>query len=288
MTKQPQSQKVSNLYTLTQVDLQDTDPALETFPEEQCVMIKQSPDLVDLLVFAIFEFKKNNNIKKIKMSYTEWIEQVKEGGYEYLIYNPHHREVFRVSTVFNAMTEYAVYLAMNHHKGQIIRLNGRPYLEHLLEAANILRKVHLDFYLKDEIIAASLCQDLLDQTTCKPNEIEQACGPDALNLVETVSDDSEALQGEAWEERKRQHLQTLKESDVEAIVITVAERIALIHTWIDQYRLEGPAVWQKLNHGKDRELWFKKEILKLAKRRWRHPLVFELEKLIKKLEQTVD
>lgn len=272
-------------YSLVQVDLQDIDPNFESFPEEKSVIVRQSDDLADLLVFAIYEFKKNNNITKVKLSYNEWLKHATEGGYEYLILNPGHQEIFRVSTVFNPTTEYALYLAVNHHKEQILRINGRPFLEHALEVAHILRKAHLDFSLKDEIIAASLCHALLKQTTCTPNEIEQACGPDALNLVETVTDDADVLTGEAWEERKRAHLETLKASDVEAIVITVADHISLINALLDQYMKDGPEIWKRFHNGKDKELWFKKEVLKIARRRWRHPLVFDYERLLKKIEQ---
>ncbi len=278
------SRETGASYSLVQVDLQDIDPNLESFPQEKSVIIREGSDLADLLVFAIYEFKKNNNITKVKLSYNEWLKQATEGGYEYLIFNPDGREIFRVSTVFNPMTEYALYLAVNYHKEQVLRVNGRSFLEHALEVANILRKAHLDFSLKDEIIAASLCHALLNQTTCRPNEIEQACGPDALSLVETITDDSDALSGEAWEERKRRHLETLRASDVEAVVITVAEKISLINSILGQYLKEGSAVWQRLPAGKEKELWFKKEVLKIARKRWRHPLVFEFEKLVKQLE----
>ncbi len=275
------SENSEGRYDLIQVDLQGLDPTLEDFPVASQRVVKQGTNLAEILVFAIYEFKKNNNLSKTKMSYRDWLSHAQQGGMEYLIYSSYGREIFRVSTIFNPVTEYALYLAMNYHKEQIVRLHGRSYMEHLLEVANTLRKTYLDSTLKDEIIAAALCKDLLAKTACKSNEIEQACGPEALNLVQTISDDSEGALASEWEQRKQRLLGSLKESDVEAVVIAVADKVTQLNTILAQLKLDGPAVWDKIGADKNKELWYNRELLKLAKRRWRHPLVFEFETLLK-------
>ena len=69
-------------------------------------------------------------------------------------------------------------------------------------------------------------------------------------------------------------------------MVSIADKIANLHSFFEQYEKEGPKLWQKFNRGKDKKVWFEKEVLKMAKTQWKHPLLDEFENLITKLEQT--
>ena len=66
------------------------------------------------------------------------------------------------------------------------------------------------------------------------------------------------------------------------------DKIANLHSFFAQYKKEGPALWKKFNCGKEKKIWFEKEVLKMARKHWKHPMLDELERLIKKLEQTTE
>ena len=75
-----------------------------------------------------------------------------------------------------------IFLAATAHTGQV-RKNGHPFIIHPIQVTCIVADVHSDL----PTILAALLHDTLEVTDLKPESIRQACGPEVLGLVESVT-----------------------------------------------------------------------------------------------------
>ena len=72
--------------------------------------------------------------------------------------------------------------AFKKHDGQF-RKSGDPYINHSLNVAFILTSIYADY----ETICAGLLHDVLVETDCEINEVEEEFGEDISRLVEGVT-----------------------------------------------------------------------------------------------------
>lgn len=82
----------------------------------------------------------------------------------------------------NEEIEKAVQLAIHYHKGQF-RKSGEPYIIHPILVATITAFIGGD----DEMITAALLHDVIEDTPCQIEEIEQKFSKSVANLVEGMT-----------------------------------------------------------------------------------------------------
>src|SRR3954469_16756324 len=93
------------------------------------------------------------------------------------------------------LTRRALEFAAERHEGQRREADDAEFILHPLEVAQILR---LGGYA-DEIVAAGVLHDSLENTDATPHDLEQRFGPELARLVCSVSEpDSEG----SYSERK--------------------------------------------------------------------------------------
>lgn len=267
------------MFTLVKIDLLDSYPLADVFDDEKYTILAQGEDLEKMLDTALGGFFHEN--PKMK-SYKQWIETAEDGAYEFAILSD-AKEILRVSSVLMSQeTANAILLMKKYHVGQKRKGDGKPYIVHTLEVAHMLWKNKFS----SEIIAAGYCHDLLEDTKCQEHEIEDACGQEVLRIVKAVSNDEELSDTSDWEKKKSKYVESVRAGGEKAIMVSVADKVANLYSFFEQYEKEGPKLWQKFNRGKDKKVWFEKEVLKMAKQQWNHPLLAEFERLIVKLEST--
>ena len=267
------------MYTLVKIDLLDSYPLADIFDDEKYTVLEQGDDLETMFGHAFVGFFETNPTMK---SYKQWLETAEDGAYEFAILAG-GKELLRVSSVLQSQEIYnSLFLIKKYHFGQKRKGDGHPYLEHPLEVAHILYRAHLD----PDVIAAGYCHDLLEDTDCQEHEIEDKCGKEVLRIVKAVSNDEELSDSIDWEKKKSKYVESVRAGGEKAIMVSVADKIANLYSFFEQYEKEGASLWKKFNRGKDKKVWFEKEVLKMAKEQWDHPLLKELEKLIEKLEKT--
>ena len=267
------------LYTVVKIDLMDSYPLADIFDEDKYTILDSGDNLDKMFGDAVVGFFETN--PKMK-SYKQWLEAAEDGAYEYAILAG-GKEIFRVSSVLQSQEIYnSLFLIKKYHSGQKRKGDGHPYLEHPLEVAHILFRARLD----PDIIAAGYCHDLLEDTDCQEHEIEEKCGKEVLRIVKAVSNDEELSDKADWEKKKSKYVESVRAGGEKAIAVSVADKIANLYSFLEQYKKEGPKLWQKFNRGKDKKVWFEKEVLKMAQEGWKHPMLKTLEALIQKLEET--
>ncbi len=272
-------QQFKHRYSLLKIDVTDTLPIADFFDDDHYVGFQNSDNLEELLDLAVVGFWKLNPTMK---TYEDWETKAEDGGFDFQI-TAGKRIIFRSSLLLaDPRIMGAIYLVRDFHSGQVRKGDGFPYLEHPLEVGYRLWR---DKFPGD-VVAAGFCHDLLEDTKCTEDEIKEKCGDEVLRIVKAVSNDESLSDKKDWEKKKEKYIMSVKNGGEKAIAVSIVDKISNLYSFFDQYEKEGPALWKKFNRGKDKKVWFEKEVMSMARSNWKHPLLDELEKLISKLEQT--
>jgi adenylate cyclase len=169
------------------------------------------------------------------------------------------------------VTRRALEFAMSRHQGQRRDADAAPFILHPLEVAHMLRG--RDY--SDEVVAAGVLHDIVEDTDVSAEELEQRFGPLVASLVAAVSEPS--AEG-TYPERKARLRHQVSEADGAAVAIYAADKVAkarelrLRVARDPRHRIDP----QKLDH-------YRASLDMLDRRLGAHPLVgelrFELETL---------
>lgn len=170
------------------------------------------------------------------------------------------------------LVEHAMRIALDAHKDQVRKTDGSPYVVHPLMVALILQR-HL---CADEIIAAGLVHDVLEDTSVTEAYLRRELGDVVTDYVVAVSEDKSL----SWEERKKKYIETLRQAPEGAKAVSVADKIHNLQSLLRAHADMGSAVWNVFNRGKEQQIWFQSALLEMFKEVWRHPLVAEYERLV--------
>ena len=158
----------------------------------------------------------------------------------------------------------AIQFAARKHHGQMrAETEPLPYVTHLFSVALLVAESGAG----DDVIAAALLHDTLEDTETTPEELSAAFGPRVLELVESVSE-AKAEDGQKlpWKDRKEGYLATLAKAPDDALIVAMADKIDNIES-----KLEGLEAGdeQLLQWFKDPEanFWYHGEVLKMGQER---------------------
>jgi (p)ppGpp synthase/HD superfamily hydrolase len=172
------------------------------------------------------------------------------------------------------LIEKATKIAVMAHKNQTRKGDGLPYIIHPFMVAMKLSKY--DF--SDEVIAAALVHDVLEDTDFAEEELRKELGDQVVGIVKSVTND-ESL---SWEDKKSKYVETVRMAGVEAKAVALADKIHNLESLLTAYEQQGSKLWEKFNRGKEQKLWFENEVLKMLKETWQHPMIEEYEALLEK------
>ena len=150
-------------------------------------------------------------------------------------------------------------LASDAHDGQRRKDDGTPYITHPITVAELLHDSGFD----DEVIAAALLHDTVEDTEMGPDEIEGRFGERVAELVEALSED-EGI--EDFEERKREHREQVEESGRDAIAIYIADKLSNLRDMRRIYGEEGEAIASRFKSPLDVRVGLWREDLEMARR----------------------
>ena len=246
------------MYKLATIDLTDAFIYADVFDEKAYRIIKESEDLEELTAMAIQGFKiKNPSFR----SYQDWDEKAEDIGYEVEIFGHDSMPLFRASMILlSPQVEIALMMALRHHKGQIRKADGNQYIIHILEISKLLYD-NGGMNKDRELIAASLCHDLLEDTKCPESEIEEWCGKEVLRIVKAVTNDDSL----SWEEKKLKYIRDVKAGGEKAMMVCLADKIVNLRSLLDAHKDQGDEVWKHFNRGREDKLWFENAVLAMLK-----------------------
>jgi (p)ppGpp synthase/HD superfamily hydrolase len=140
--------------------------------------------------------------------------------------------------------------AAKGHAGQIRNYSGLPYIEHPQAVARMLRESGYG----DEVLAAALLHDLLEDTDTPAEEIRERFGERVADLVEVLSDDPSI---EPYERRKDALRKQVLAADTDAIAIYAADKLSNVTDLRALYDEEGEEAGKRFKAPLDLrlELW---------------------------------
>ena len=140
--------------------------------------------------------------------------------------------------------------AAEGHAGQIRNYSGLPYIEHPQAVARMLR----DAGYGDEVQAAALLHDLLEDTDIPAEEIRDRFGERVAELVVVLSDDPSI---EPYERRKDALREKALAADADAIAIYAADKLSNVTDLRALYDEEGEDAGKRFKAPLDLrlELW---------------------------------
>ena len=162
------------------------------------------------------------------------------------------------------MVEKALQFATDAHSGQLRKGTNRPYIQHPIQTMQIVRRLTDD----EEVIAAAVLHDTLEDTGVTREELEKAFGKRVADLVAGVSENKRADRPaeETWAERKQETIENLKDASRVVKLICLGDKLSNIRMMAKDYEVLGDELWERFNQ-KDKNLhcWYYSEIYKILR-----------------------
>jgi (p)ppGpp synthase/HD superfamily hydrolase len=119
------------------------------------------------------------------------------------------------------ITRRALEYASEHHEGQRRTSDDAAFILHPLEVAQLLRGRGY----RDEVVAAGVLHDSLEDTDATPLELEQRFGPAVAALVCSVSEPSA---GGTYAQRKARLRASLLHAGPDSLAVYAADKVAKV------------------------------------------------------------
>lgn len=189
--------------------------------------------------------------------------------------------------------EQAIVRATVLHQSQKRKVSGVPYVVHPYSVAFLLAHYTHD---EDVIIAGLLHDTLEDVPEYTETMLREEFGERVLAIVKEVTEDylvggkGKGLpqDSRSWRIRKSGYIENLKNDSPEALLVAAADKIHNLRGLLDEYRVYGDSVWEKFKRDGNDLLWFYQEATRVISERLEHPLVDELQKILRDFEGTVE
>ncbi len=153
------------------------------------------------------------------------------------------------------------FAARKHHGHFRAESEPLPYITHLFSVALLVAEDGAG----DDVVSAALLHDSLEDTPTTREEIVDAFGGYVAQLIEHVSE--KKANGESalsWRERKEQYLAHLEDAPVEALLISIADKIDNIESKLEGLERGDTAILAKMGGDPTRYLWFHSELARIA------------------------
>ena len=126
----------------------------------------------------------------------------------------------------SGLVDRAIAFAVEKHSGTPRKGTKVPYIVHPMEAAAIVAGITDD----QELIAAALLHDTLEDTETTFEELEKAFGLRVANLVQEESEDKQADKSpdSTWKDRKYATLKHLEAAGYDAKLLVLGDKLANI------------------------------------------------------------
>jgi (p)ppGpp synthase/HD superfamily hydrolase len=184
---------------------------------------------------------------------------------------------------FTEAVEYARQLHTEYRKGTEI-----PYMAHLIGvAALVMGEAGGCVPVTEDMVIAALLHDAVEDHGGLPrlHDIEERFGPNVARMVAALSDTfaEDHDKKEGWEDRKKNYLARLRDEPDDVLLISAADKLYNAKAILDDFKEIGPAVFDRFKRGKDQQLWYFDELLKVFRAHPPNRIVNDLESVVEEL-----
>lgn len=169
----------------------------------------------------------------------------------------------------------AVAYASALHANQARKSTSIPYISHLLGVSSLILEAGGD---EDMAIAGLLHDGPEDQGGQKVlDEIRERFGDRVARIVEgctdSLADDPEHK--EPWRKRKEDYIAHLKETDDDALTVSLADKLHNARAIVSDLMITGPSTWDRFNASPEDILWYYNQILSTGRTLGGRPFLIE-------------
>lgn len=168
------------------------------------------------------------------------------------------------------------------HRDQVRKGSGIPYVSHVYAVMFLLSQVTDD----EDVVIAGLLHDTVEDVPENYNaaQIEQDFGPRVRMLVEDLT----KIEHPSWQVRADAYIEHLEfHAATEAVLISTADKLHNLMSIMDDLEEIGERLWERFNAGKEKQLWWYTEILRVSTvRLGKNQLNEQLEGYVEKLKKS--
>jgi (p)ppGpp synthase/HD superfamily hydrolase len=152
----------------------------------------------------------------------------------------------------------ALVFATNYHKDQLRKDTKIPYMAHLLNVCKLLAENNCS----DEVLAAALLHDIVEDTDVTIQEIESTFGQHIAEIVSgaTELDKLEKKNSEkesSWLKRKEHTIHFLsQEATIDQLLVSGADKLDNLRSIVYDYSKIGDTIWSRFNANKEKQAWY--------------------------------
>ncbi|WP_332733873.1 HD domain-containing protein [Flavihumibacter sp.] len=184
----------------------------------------------------------------------------------------------------------AMLFAAEHHQHQLRKGTRIPYMSHLMNVCKTLAEQDCD----DELLAAGLLHDVVEDTPVTIEEVEEKFGAYVALLVRGATEldklEKKVIDKESsWQDRKSQTVHFLEhEATIEQLIVTAADKLDNLRAiYMDKKRI-GKEIWERFSASKKQQDWYFGELSRIfIKRGKEHEVLAHLGKELGKLHLKV-
>jgi hypothetical protein len=106
-------------------------------------------------------------------------------------------------------------------------------------------------------------------------------------MVDGLSDSltADPHRKESWPERKKGYIRRLRKESADVRLISAADKLYNARAILEDYREIGPRVWERFKRGRNDQIWYFDELIKVYKSFGVNRIVDELERVVNELRQ---
>lgn len=189
-----------------------------------------------------------------------------------------------LSSRFTAAVDYARHLHIETRKGSHI-----PAMAHLLGVASLVmgEHGHAPVPVTEDMVIAAILHDAVEDHGGTPRlrDIEHNFGQNVARMVEGLTDSFEenAEKKPCWEERKAGYIERLEKEPLDVQLISAADKLYNARTILSDHRDVGARVWDRFKRGRDQQIWYYTELLRVFKAQPSNRIVEEFGRVVEEL-----
>lgn len=148
----------------------------------------------------------------------------------------------------------ATSFALDHHRDQIRKGSGIPYVSHLFAVTAIV--LEMGDASEDEAIAA-LLHDVIEDGggTAAEAEIRARWGAPVAAMVRANSD-ADTKPKPPWRQRKEAYVAGVATKDIGAVRVSIADKLHNARMIVADQRIVGDEIWTRFSADRAATLWY--------------------------------
>ncbi len=166
-----------------------------------------------------------------------------------------------------SLVSTALVFATEHHQLQHRKGTKIPYMAHLLNVCKLLAE--RDF--PDELLAAALLHDVVEDTDVTIEEVEEKFGRRVADIVRGATEleklEKKPIEKESsWQQRKEHTIHFLQhEATFDQLVVSFADKLDNLRSIVYDHARIGEEIWTRFNASKEQQAWYYTSVAIIAK-----------------------